>query len=261
MAASSISPRASGPSRTRKRWWWGVAGICGLLALAALLYFSFSSNPAVAKYRTLARFYSSKRKIQAFLQTFGPYAPLVFILLQALQVMIAPIPGELTGFVGGYLFGTGLGFFYSTLGLTLGSALAFGMGRWLGLPVVRRLISKQVYRKFDFLARTGGELATFLCFLIPGFPKDFLCFLLGVSPLPFGTFLAITIFGRMPGTWLLSVQGANVRSARYLEFVVILTATAGLAFLAYMVRGRISRWIREHHGGKASQDDAGDEDW
>ena len=240
---------ASRPRNNTALWIWMGASV--LLLLGAGLYFTLSTNPVIVKYRELARFYSSRKEVKLFLTRFGPYAPFVFIILQALQVVMAPIPGEATGFLGGLLFGTGLGFLYSTIGLTLGSALAFGLGRWLGLPLVRRLISQEVYHKFDFLARTGGELVTLILFLIPGFPKDFLCFLLGVSPLPFGTFLVITTFGRMPGTWLLSIQGAKVGSGYYVEFVIFLTVAAAGALLGYIYREAIFQWVRRRHAADA----------
>jgi len=249
------SPALQEAPRTRSNTaLWVCLGVGGLLLGSAILYFFLSSNPVVVKYRELARFYSSKREVRLFLARFGPYAPLVFIILQALQVVMAPVPGEATGFLGGVLFGTGLSFLYSTIGLTLGSSMAFGLGRWLGLPLVRRLISKEVYHKFDFLAHTGGELVTFILFLIPGFPKDYLCFLLGVSPLPFGTFLAISTFGRMPGTWLLSIQGAKVGGGYYVEFVVFLTVAAGAALLAYLYREAIFQWMRRRHGADSVED-------
>jgi len=226
---------------------WVTLGSAALILLGVGLYFFFSSHPVIVKYRDLAQFYSSKREVRRFLARFGSFAPVVFITLQALQVIIAPIPGEATGFLGGMLFGTWLSFIYSTIGLTLGSAVAFLLGRWLGLPLVRRLVSDEVYHKFDFLARTGGELVTLILFIIPGFPKDYLCFILGVSPLPFGTFLVLTTFGRMPGTWLLSVQGAKVGSGYYLEFVIFLTLAAAAAFLAYIFRDTIFEWMRRRH--------------
>lgn len=226
---------------------WVSLGVAGLLLLCAGLYFLFSTNPIIIRYRELARFYSNRREVKQFLARSGAYAPIVFIVLQALQVVVAPIPGEATGFLGGVVFGTWLGFAYSSIGLTLGSASAFGLARWLGLPLVRRLISEGVYHKFDFLARTGGELITLVLFLIPGFPKDYLCFLLGVSPLPFSTFLVIAIFGRMPGTWLLSIQGAKVGSGYYVEFVVFLTVAAAAILLGYIYRDTIFHWIRRRH--------------
>jgi uncharacterized membrane protein YdjX (TVP38/TMEM64 family) len=230
---------------------WISLGVAGLVLLCLGLYFLFSSHPIIVRYRGLVRFYSSKREVKHFLAGFGPYAPFVFITLQALQVVLAPIPGEATGFLGGMLFGTWLSFLYSTIGLTLGSAVAFGLGRWLGLPVVRRLVSDAVYHKFDFLAHTGGELVTLIFFLIPGFPKDYLCIILGVSPLPFRTFLVLTTFGRMPGTWLLSVQGAKVGGGYYTEFLVFLTVAAIALFLAYIYRDAIFQWVRRRHEPEA----------
>ena len=233
---------------------WVSLGMAGALFLCAALYFLFSSNPIIVEYRELVRFYSSRREVKHFLARWGAYAPIIFIILQALQVVLAPIPGQATGFVGGVLFGTWLGFIYSTIGQTLGSAVAFGLGRWLGLPLVRRLVSQEVYHKFDFLARTGGELITLVLFLMPGFPKDYLCFLLGVSPMPFGTFLIITTFGRMPGTWLLSIQGAKVGTGYYAEFVVFLTVAAAAILLGYIYRDTIFHWIRRRHEAEMVKD-------
>ena len=227
---------------------WVCLGVLTALLVTASLYFYFSTHPAIVKYRALAQFYSSKKEVGSFVNRFGAYAPFAFIVIQALQVVLAPIPGEATGILGGYLFGTGLGFLYSTMGLTLGSILAFGLGRWLGLPLVRRLVSEKVYHRFDFISRTGGELVTLVCFLIPGFPKDYLCFLLGVSPLQFGVFLVICTFGRMPGTWLLSIQGAKVRSAQYTEFVIYLLVAAAAAVLGYIYRDAIFHWMHRRHG-------------
>jgi uncharacterized membrane protein YdjX (TVP38/TMEM64 family) len=248
----SDSPDTQPAPRSRNNFFlWISLGVAGLLLLCLGLYLLLSSHPIIIKYRDLARFYSSKREVKQFLARFGPYAPLVFITLQALQVVVAPVPGEATGFLGGMLFGTWLSFIYSTIGLTLGSALAFGLGRWLGLPLVRRLVSDKVYHKFDFLARTGAELVTLIFFLIPGFPKDYLCFILGVSPLPFRTFLVLTTFGRMPGTWLLSIQGAKVGGGYYVEFVVFLTVAAVAAFLAYIFREAVFDWVRRRHEPEA----------
>ena len=247
-----LDPRK--PERPRRATvLWICLGVAALLLVTASLYFSFSTHPVIVKYRALAQFYSSKKEVAAFVSRFGPYAPLAFIVIQALQVVLAPVPGEATGILGGYLFGTGLGFLYSTIGLTLGSVLAFGLGRWLGLPIVRRVVSEEVYHKFDFISRAGGELVTLVCFLIPGFPKDYLSFLLGVSPLQFGMFLVISFFGRIPGTWLLSIQGAKVRNAQYTEFVIYLLVAAAAAVLAYIYREAIFRWMRRRHGGEAAR--------
>jgi uncharacterized membrane protein YdjX (TVP38/TMEM64 family) len=52
--------------------------------------------------------------------SFGVYSPLVYVLIQMVQVIIAPIPGGAIEFIGGYLFGAKLGFLYSMIGLFIG---------------------------------------------------------------------------------------------------------------------------------------------
>jgi len=73
------------------------------------------------------------------------------MLLQALQVVVSPIPGELTGVVGGYVYGVKFGFVASTLGLTLGSWVAFELASIFGRPLVEKFVAKKVLEKFHFL--------------------------------------------------------------------------------------------------------------
>jgi uncharacterized membrane protein YdjX (TVP38/TMEM64 family) len=226
-----------------------VAAALAIVIGGALLLMLLYGRPP-DRYRELFEFYANQKAIARYVKDFGDYAPVVFIVLQALQVVAAPVPGEATGILGGYLFGTLSGLIYSTIGLTIGSALGFGLGRWLGLPFVRRFVKHETYHKFDFLTRTKGELVVFLLFLIPGFPKDLLCYLLGVSPIPFPTFLLLSTLGRIPGTWLLSVQGTKVRGQDYIGLFVLLSVLAVGLLLAYLHRDRIVEWIKRlHHRG------------
>lgn len=50
--------------------------------------------------------FSDREKSKAFISSFGMGAPVIFILFQILQVLFAPVPGEASGFIGGYIFGT-----------------------------------------------------------------------------------------------------------------------------------------------------------
>ena len=107
-------------------------------------------------YQFLVRLYVDKRFLKHTLREWGVLAPVIFIGLQALQVVIAPIPGELNGILGGYLFGQWAALFYSTLfystiGLTLGSVAAFAVGRWLGTRYGQKLVSPDMWRKLGFI--------------------------------------------------------------------------------------------------------------
>ncbi|MEK7267260.1 MAG: TVP38/TMEM64 family protein, partial [Nitrospirota bacterium] len=69
----------------------------------------------------MVSFFLNKERLTEFLNSLGPLSFIGFIILQAIQVIAAPIPGEVTGFIGGYLYGIVIGIVLSTIGLTIGS--------------------------------------------------------------------------------------------------------------------------------------------
>jgi uncharacterized membrane protein YdjX (TVP38/TMEM64 family) len=73
--------------------------------------------------------------LRAVVRDVGPLAPVVFVLLRALQVVVGPIPGQLTAVAGGLLFGWP-GLLYSLVGVEIGSVVAFALSRRLGRPYV-----------------------------------------------------------------------------------------------------------------------------
>jgi uncharacterized membrane protein YdjX (TVP38/TMEM64 family) len=179
--------------------------------------------------------------------SFGMGAPFIFIFIQILQVMFAPIPGEATGFVGGYLFGTIRGFIYSSIGLTVGSWINFIIGRFLGKRYIRKLIPETKLTKFDTLLKRQGVIVLFILFIFPGFPKDYLCLFLGMSTLPLKVFMVLTAIGRMPGTFMLSLQGSSLFEKNYLAFAVITAICLVAAILAYKFRDRLYLWIEKYN--------------
>jgi uncharacterized membrane protein YdjX (TVP38/TMEM64 family) len=218
-----------------------------MLGVCLLLYYY---REAYQGFRDLIRFFSSRTRVSAYVASFGPYAPLVFMGIQILQVLMAPIPGELTGFIGGYLFGTGLGFLYSTIGLTLGSWVAFFVARRFGFSFVRRFVAKETMDKFDYLMEHKGAFFSFLFFIIPGLPKDYFCYLLGLSPMHILTFLVVSTVGRIPGTLMLSMQGEAVRSEDYRAFFVFLGLCLIAIVTALIYRDRVEAWLHRNRPPK-----------
>ncbi len=201
-------------------------------------------GPLWEELNDVEEFHSRRERIIRFLISLGPYSSAVFILLQALQVVVSPIPGELTGVVGGYVYGKLFGFILSTLGLTLGSWVAFELSSILGRPFVEKFVNKKVLEKFNFLTTNIGATICFLLFIIPGFPKDILCYILGLSGMRLSTFLIVSTIGRIPGTYLLTIQGASIRSEEYSTAVLFMVISAAILFLAYLYRMRLLQWIK-----------------
>jgi uncharacterized membrane protein YdjX (TVP38/TMEM64 family) len=223
------------------RYHWVTWALPAALIVGAGLWLVLTDPPV---YQFLVRLYVDKHFLKQTLRRWGVLAPAIFMGLQALQVIIAPIPGELTGILGGFLFGQWVGLVYSTIGLTVGSLVAFGIGRWFGAHYVRGLVSPETWAKMGFIVEAEGTVLCFLVYLIPGLPKDLACYLFGLSPMPFWVFAIVSTLGRVPGTWALSAQGATVASGEYRHLLVITTLLAAVGLPLYYYRSQVLTWFR-----------------
>jgi uncharacterized membrane protein YdjX (TVP38/TMEM64 family) len=182
--------------------------------------------------------------------SFGVYSPLVYVLVQIVQVVIAPIPGGAIEFIGGYLFGAKLGFLYSMIGLFLGSWIAFSLARIFEKLAVEKVVSLETRKKFDYLIGHEGVILSFLLFLIPGFPKDALCYILGLTPMHLGIFLFISTVGRVPGTLMACLQGGKAFDYQYKTFLILLGISTLVLLAFYIYHEEIHHVIKKLKGQK-----------
>jgi len=225
-------------------WTITIVLLCTLL-LYGYLHRVFLWEHSVDTYR----FFIDRERVSAFIDSFGSIGPVALILIQFLQVLFAPLPGEATGgFIGGYLFGAVEGFLYSSIGLTCGSILAFLAGRFLGKRFIRRLIPTHQLARLDSLVKHQGLFIFFLFFIMPGFPKDYLCLFLGMTAIPTRVFILIATVGRIPGTFIWSLQGEIAYGQHYGLLSLILLPFIGATLVAYRYRENLYRWIEKTNG-------------
>lgn len=148
--------------------------------------------------------------VRARIESFGPFAPAAFVTLQATQVVVAPIPGQVLGGVAGLLFGTLAGAAYSLLGVVLGSALAFALARRFGRPWLERTLHRRTLARWDRFVQRTGQAGLFVLFLLPTFPDDLLCFVAGVSDIEGRRFLTLVAVGRAPSFLAVAYAGEHV---------------------------------------------------
>ena len=102
----------------------------------------------------------------------------------------------------------------------------------------------QTLAKYGFIVEAEGVILCFVIFLIPGLPKDMTCYLFGLSPMPFWVFAVVSTLGRIPGTWVLSAQGAHTASGDYVEVILLTALAVALALPLYYYRNRLVEWFR-----------------
>ena len=217
------------------RW---ILGIAALVALGA------------ATWRwggAIWSLFRDRAALQAWVASFGAWAPLVGIALNAVQVIVAPIPGQVIGLANGYLFGVWLGTFYSLLGVMLGTGIVLVLTRRWGRPLVVKLVSNTQLEKLDRLVARRGALFFFLIFLLPFLPDDLTCFAIGLTDLPLGQMLVLIAIGRLPGLIIASWVGANATSLSITTWVVLIVGASALA-LAYLrwsgaIESALMSWI------------------
>jgi uncharacterized membrane protein YdjX (TVP38/TMEM64 family) len=228
-----------------------LAVAVGLLsATGAILCYLWVSGELGIIIDRLFEIFKGREELRNYVEQWGTWAPLGFILIQALQVVIAPIPGEFTGAVGGFIFGAVPNVIYSTIGLTLGSVGAFLAARLMGLPLIKIVVSRQTFDKFHFLTERRGVFLATALFIIPGFPKDILCYILGLSPMSFLVFTTVCALGRIPGTILLSFSGAAVYDQDWGLLALISIACLILISFFYFFRDRVETWLKVHKACK-----------
>ena len=184
--------------------------------------------------------FSSPERIEETVTEWGLWAPLAFIILQIVQVVIFIIPGEIPQIAGGYLFGLVPGSLYSILGIVAGSSFNFLLARVFGVPFVRVLFKENRLRDFEAITHSSrAQIAFFLLFVIPGIPKDILCYVAGLSPLRFVAFLVISTIGRIPGIVGSAAMGSAAASKEWLLAVILLVLAVVLFVLGMIYRERI----------------------
>jgi len=141
-------------------------------------------------------------------------------------------------------FGTAWGILYSTIGLTIGSWIAFMLARLAGRPLVEMVVKAETIKRYDYVMKHKGLFLAFLMFLIPGFPKDILCYLLGLGHMGQRDFLLVSTTGRLLGTTLLTVGGTLFRDKHYGALFTLLGISLFLILLTMIYRETIERWFR-----------------
>ena len=203
-----------------------ILALAGFLALYLLV-------------RRYAPFVFDPDELRAWIDGFGVLAPAVFILVQAAQVVLAPIPGQVVALVAGYLFGPLAGTVYSVTGVLLGSAIAFSLADHYGRGFVEDVLHEDVVARFDGFVDSVGVPGLVVFVVIPGLPDDAVCFLAGLTKWRLRTFMFAIAIGRLPAYVLTVYAGGELASGEFLEGLVILAAIVAASAIGYYKREAI----------------------
>jgi len=159
--------------------------------------------------------------------------PLVMTGIQALQVLIAPIPVQPVSIASGYLFGALVGFIVAYSGLVLGSFLAFYLGRRFGRPFIKKIVSKKVMDKYDGYAQKVSVFILTLIFWLPFFPDDEIFYILGGSKVKLKKIALPLIIGKTGGASTAIIGAGLEKYSQYTIHLIIVLIIITVLFIYY----------------------------
>lgn len=145
-----------------------------------------------------AGLFTDTEKLQALLEKSGILAPLLFVIVQAVQVVIPIMPGAIGCVFGVVFFGALWGFVFNYIGICIGSVCAFLLARKYGMMFVQNMTGSKFYNKYQHFLEKENQFEKMFALLIflPVAPDDFLCYLAGVSRMRLTRFTTIILLGK-----------------------------------------------------------------
>lgn len=175
-------------------------------------------------------------------RSYGAFAPLVFMLLMALQVVIAFIPGGPLELIGGMLFGSVLGLLITVAGAFLGTLCVYALVHRFGKPLVDFFVPEEKAKRFKILQDEEKlEFWVFLLFLIPGIPKDLLTYLVPLTRIRGRDYLLLSTLARFPSLAASVLVGDSLSDGHYRLAVGICAAAAVLSFIGFRLKNRMMK--------------------
>jgi len=211
---------------------WLLAIVLGALLVFLVIYW----RPLVALLEDLPR-------LRAWLRGLGPWGPVALIALNAAQIVLAPVPGQLVQAVAGYLFGLWPGAIYGALGMALGGTLSMSLGRLYGRPLVTRLVGGERLAHWERVAHTDS-LLVWAVLMLPFF-GDIPYLIAGLTKSPIWKVLGITLIIRGPSVILYAAVGAGTISGPPYLLVTLVVGLALLGIVGMLHGPRVLGWAEE----------------
>lgn len=197
------------------------------------------------------KFLNNRDELEMLINSTGAWAPLVYIVFQIIQVVIAPIPGSIISLVGGYIFGAFLGTLYNLIGSFLGFYMLFYIAKKFGRPLVKYFVKEEILKKYEKSMQDKGKVFLFIAFLIPMIPDATVGYIAGLSKLSIPTLMIMVMVARLPGLVILNLIGSQTANSNYAFALILVTFLFIGLVIAYYYREKLEQVLSKFLGKKS----------
>ena len=168
----------------------------------------------------MIRFVEDPASLSIWMEEAGILGPIVFMLLNIVQVLLAIIPGGPFEVAAGALFGPWAGTLMCDIAMTIGGMITFFLVRKFGMKFIELFTTRDKIESVKFLHSNDKSISLlFLFFLFPGTPKDLMCYVVGLTDIKWTVWLFINLVGRFPAILLSALSGSALGEQKYGIFV------------------------------------------
>lgn len=173
--------------------------------------------------------------LRGFFENLGPAAPLAYVGIVTVEVVVAPIPGTILYAPAGAVFGGWRGGWLSLAGNIIGAALSFALMRALGHDAFERWVRREHLERLERRLVDHGVLVVFLLRVNPLTSSDIVSYAAGATAMPLWKLAIGTALGMAPLCFLQSylAEGLLVAYPRLIYPLLV----AGLAYAGLFLWG------------------------
>lgn len=161
----------------------------------------------------------------------GIFAPLFYMVLISVAVIVIPIPASPLAIISGIIFGPWLGMLYTLIGATFGALVAFLIARFFFQDFIKRKFSNnRLYQKI--MKSDNKRVISFIFFtrLMPQISFDLVSYISGLTRINIFVFAIVTFLGMIPIVFLETFFGYLIRPYLVIFLIIML-----LVFIGYVV--------------------------
>ena len=201
-------------------------------------------------WKPLSQLDTSSVMLRSWIEGLGPLAPIVFFLLNVVQIVVAPIPGYPVQVLGGILFGFIPGSIYTVGGMVAGGTLAAWLGRRLGRPWLEKRLGHQALDEWSQMMHIDSFWTWWIILLIP--LGDIPYFLAGLSRIRLSLFALAILTSRGPFTVLIVWAGHSVTDLPLTAIAGLMAVVGLIVIIGFSQAKRIEAWGRAYVNRRAA---------
>ena len=195
--------------------------------------------------KPLVNYAKEPERFKEWINSYGIFSRFVFILIVALQVVVAIIPGEPFELAAGYCFGMFEGLLLCLIGIVIGSLIIFKLSDKYGESIISVFFKEKEFKKLNFLKDPQkAKNFVFILNVLPGTPKDLLSYFIGLTAIPLKNWLIIVFFARIPSVITSTMTGDYLSKQEYKSTTNVLIVTVLISVVGLIVYNLI---INKHN--------------